>query len=133
MQLCLPDGTQQPRLSIPIPSPPHPRGWKKERTREGDVHKGISWKEKCRSSVLWWVGHQKGWVVTTSASCLLCDFRGSRVISAPHCSSLHRYLDDSICKLKNKSPIHNRPTQAQVTRVYSENTLFSLAAAFTHM
>lgn len=59
MQLCLPDGTQQPRLPIPIPSPPRPAGWKDGRTREGDVHKGMLWKEKYRSSVLWWVGHRR--------------------------------------------------------------------------
>lgn len=111
MQLCLPDGTQQPRLSTPIPSPACPRGWKEERPREGDIHKGISWKKTYRSSVLWWVGHQKGWIIPTPASYLLCDFKGSHTISPPNTSSLHKYLYDSVCKLKNQSPIHNRPTQ----------------------
>lgn len=98
--------------AFPNPSPLHlttQAGRKKEQGKGiyiKEYHGLCLRKEKYSGNALWWVGQQKGWVVTTTASCLLCDFGGNHVISPPQFSSLWKYLDGSICKLKNKSTIY---------------------------
>lgn len=109
MELCLPDGAQQPGLYKSIPPLPRPTGWKEEQGKGiyiKEYHGPCLRKEKYSGNALRRVGQQKGWVVITSASCLQCGIAGSQVISPPHFSSLWKHLDDSIFKLKNKSAIH---------------------------
>lgn len=96
---------------FPNPSPFHlvPQAGRKQAQGKGmhlKEYHGPCLEEKYSGDALWWVGQQKDAVVTTSASCLLCDFGGSHVISPSRSSSLWKYLGDSIFKLKNKSTIY---------------------------